>query len=176
MLFRSGGKLFSSVFGLNYKLAVFIGAIVVVGYTFLGGFLAVCWTDFIQAVLMVIALIVLPCIVIVQSGGIGQVLQAVDGELLNAFSLEVLVPTGATSNAFMAGIGILSSLAWGFGYFGQPHILTRFMAIKDPEEITRSRRVAMVWVIISLIAATFIGLIGHVAFAELSAVDRKSVV
>ena len=173
--FVAGGKLFSSVFNINYKVAVIIGAVVVVLYTFLGGFLAVCWTDFIQAVLMVIALVVLPCMVIVQSGGIGAVTATIEPELLNAFRMDVLVPTGAANNAFMAGIGILSSLAWGFGYFGQPHILTRFMAIKDPEEITRSRRIAMIWVVISLIAATFIGLIGHVAFSELSAVESENI-
>ncbi|MGL5675977.1 MAG: sodium/proline symporter PutP [Cellulosilyticaceae bacterium] len=173
--FVASGKLFNSVFGIDYKWAVLIGAVVVVGYTFMGGFMAVCWTDLIQGVLMFIALIVLPCMVIIDAGGIGAVAQTVDPSMLDAFRIEVLVSSDAPQNALMAGIGILSSLAWGLGYFGQPHILTRFMAIKDPEEVKRSRRIAMGWVIISLFAATVIGLIGHVAFADLTKVGSENI-
>lgn len=173
--FVAGGKLFSTVFSIDYKIAVIIGAIVVVAYTFLGGFMAVCWTDLIQGVLMFIALILLPCMVIMDAGGWGNVVASIDVNLLDAFKMDVLVPSDAPQNVLMVGVGILSSLAWGLGYFGQPHILTRFMAIKDPEEITRSRRIAMGWVIISLFAATFIGLIGHVAFEELTAVQSENI-
>lgn len=173
--FVAGGKLFSTVFGITYTQAVIIGALVVISYTFLGGFMAVCWTDLIQGILMFCTLVILPCLVVVQSGGMDVVSAAIDPALFNAFSLEHLVPTGATQNAFMAGIGIVSSLAWGLGYFGQPHILTRFMAIKDPEEIKPSRHIAMIWVVISLIAATSIGLIGHVAYDNLVGTQTENI-
>lgn len=173
--FVASGKLFGTVFGIDYKVAVLIGAAVVVSYTFLGGFMAVCWTDLIQGVLMVIALVVLPCIVVIDAGGITQVAQTIDPVLLDPFRMDILVPEGASQSTLMAGIGILSSLAWGLGYFGQPHILTRYMAIKDPEEITRSRHIAMVWVVISLTSATIIGLVGHQAFTELTKVASENI-
>lgn len=173
--FVASGKLFGTVFGIDYKVAVIIGVIVVVSYTFMGGFMAVCWTDLIQGILMFATLVILPCIVIFSVGGIGTIVNTIEPVLLNPFLMEALVPTGAPQNTLMMIVGILSSLAWGLGYFGQPHILTRFMAIKDPEEITRSRRIATGWVIISLIMATIVGLIGHVAFTGLSQVESENI-
>lgn len=173
--FVAGGKLFSSVFGINYKLAVGIGAIVVVGYTFLGGFMAVCWTDLVQGLLMFVTILILPFIVVFEYGGIDKIISQLDPSMFNAFNIAYLTPTGATQSVVMASVGILSSLAWGLGYFGQPHILTRFMAIKDPEEITRSRQIAMVWVILSLIGATILGIIGSVAFPGLEGAQTENI-
>lgn len=166
--FVSGGKLLNSVFSIDYQKAVLIGAVVIIAYTFLGGFLAVCWTDLIQGILMFIAIVILPLIVIfTHKDGITFDLAILSSEkeaiaqtgFLNIFSREGLGGAGAT--LFVVINAIISSVAWGLGYFGQPHILTRFMAISDPEEISRSRKIAMVWVVISLAGAIFIGMLGR---------------
>lgn len=166
--FVSGGKLLNTVFGLDYKTAVLIGAIVIITYTFLGGFLAVCWTDLIQGILMFIAIVILPTIIIVTQREYFQFDLAILSSqkeviathgFMNILSKEGLGGAGATT--FIAINAIISALAWGIGYFGQPHILTRFMAIHDPEEISRSRQIAMVWVVISLAGAILIGILGR---------------
>lgn len=166
--FVSGGKLLNNVFYIEYEKAVLIGAAIIIIYTFLGGFLAVCWTDLIQGILMFVAIVALPVIMIVTH----KELITFDLDILNAakesiattgytslWSVEGLAGAGATIGA--AIISVISALAWGLGYFGQPHILTRFMAISDPEEISRSRIIAMGWVIISLIGAIVIGMLGR---------------
>ena len=166
--FVSGGKLLNNVFHIDYEKAVLIGAVIIIVYTFLGGFLAVCWTDLIQGILMFIAIIVLPLIMIITH----QDAISFDLDILNSakesiattgytslWSIEGLAGAGATVGAAL--MSIISALAWGMGYFGQPHILTRFMAISDPEEISRSRIIAMGWVIISLVGAIFIGMLGR---------------
>jgi sodium/proline symporter len=173
--FVAGGKLFSTVFGIEYKMAVLIGAIVVVAYTFLGGFMAVCVTDLIQGLLMLATILILPSIVLFEVGGLSVIANQVEGSFLNPFHLEVLVPTGASQNIGMAFVGVLSSMAWGVGYFGQPHILTRFMAIADPEEIKRSRRIASIWVVLSLVGSICIGLIGSVVFKGLEANQTENI-
>lgn len=166
--FVSGGKLLNSVFGIDYHTAVLIGALVIIIYTFLGGFLAVCWTDLIQGILMFVAIVILPLIIIgTHKEALAMNLSILssskevitDSGYLNLLSKEGLAGEGATT--FMAVNAIISSLAWGLGYFGQPHILTRFMAIRDPEEISRSRKIAMVWVVISLGGAIVIGMLGR---------------
>ncbi|MGL4344655.1 MAG: sodium/proline symporter PutP [Cellulosilyticaceae bacterium] len=173
--FVAGGKLFSSVFGLNYQTAVLIGSLVVVGYTFLGGFMAVCWTDLIQGLIMFVTILILPCIVLFEIGGLGALTGQLDPVLFNAFHIPYLAPANGPQNMTMALVGIISSLAWGLGYFGQPHILTRFMAIRDPEEIKRSRQIAIVWVIFSLIGATCLGIIGNVAFPGLESSQSENI-
>ena len=166
--FVSGGKLINNVFGIDYQTAVLIGAAVIIAYTFLGGFLAVCWTDLIQGILMFIAIVVLPAIIIfTHKDGIHFDLAILSNEkeviaqtgFTSLFSKEGLAGSGAST--FVAINAVISAVAWGIGYFGQPHILTRFMAIQDPEEISRSRKIAMVWVVISLVGAIVIGMLGR---------------
>jgi len=155
--FVAGGKLFNTVFGIDYRAALLIGSLIVIAYTFTGGFLAVCVTDTIQGVLMFFAILIVPVTAVFLLGGpaatAAQIMLA-NPSLLNPFTN----PDGSP----LALIAIISLAAWGLGYFGQPHILVRFMAIKKPEEIRDARRIAMVWVILSLGAAVAIGLVGRV--------------
>jgi len=153
----AGGKLFSTVFDIPYEVALTVGALVVISYTFLGGFMAVCWTDFFQGILMLMALVVVPSKALSVLGGMDGLTSGMT--VINPNMLDFM--TSSTGEA-LSGITILSLLAWGLGYFGQPHILARFMAIKSPGEIKKARRVAMVWVVLSLFAALFIGLVGRV--------------
>lgn len=161
--FAAGGKLFHSIFGIDYTVAMLIGAAIVVIYTFVGGFRAVCITDTIQACLMFFALLLVPIIALVMLTGSGS-------EALASFDPMMLSPFHEFNPAtqgfeFISVFTIVSGLAWAFGYFGQPHILPRFMAIEKPEAIPRARRIAMVWVIISMAAAIFIGLAGQIFFS-----------
>ncbi|MDY4077812.1 MAG: sodium/proline symporter PutP [Clostridium sp.] len=171
--FVSGGKLFQTVFGVPYKVSVIIGAVVVVAYTFLGGFMAVCWTDIIQGLLMFFTLLILPVVVLVKAGGINEVVSAIDPSLLNPFNAASITGS-ASSSTVLVVISIISSLAWGLGYFGQPHILARFMAIKNPDLIKKSRIIAMFWVVLSLFGATAVGLVGHSIIPDISAYGGDS--
>ena len=171
--FVSGGKLFQTVFGVPYKVSVIIGAVVVVAYTFLGGFMAVCWTDIIQGLLMFFTLLILPVVVLVKAGGINEVISAIDPSLLNPFNAASITGS-ASSSTVLVVISIISSLAWGLGYFGQPHILARFMAIKNPDLIKKSRIIAMFWVVLSLFGATAVGLVGHSVIPDISAYGGDS--
>jgi sodium/proline symporter len=155
--FSAGAKLFNAVFGLDYTVALLIGAVVIVSYTFLGGFLAVCWTDLIQGFLMFFALIFLPLIAIATMGGVKAPfdLAASLAGLPEGFGLTEWTGIGS-----MGAIGIISIAAWGLGYFGQPHILVRFMGIRHSKDIKPARRIAMVWVVITLGAAVLLGVIG----------------
>lgn len=171
--FVSGGKLFQTVFGVPYKVSVIIGAIVVVAYTFLGGFMAVCWTDIIQGLLMFFTLLILPVVVLIKAGGINEVISAIDPSLLNPFNAASITGS-ASSSTVLVVISIISSLAWGLGYFGQPHILARFMAIKNPDLIKKSRIIAMFWVVLSLFGATAVGLVGHSVIPDISAYGGDS--
>jgi sodium/proline symporter len=153
--FVAGAKLFSSVFGLPYETGLYLGVVVIIGYTFLGGFMAVSWTDFFQGILMFFAITIVPVVGFRLAGGFGGTLEVVRGinpELLNPFS--------ATDGSPIGAIAIVSLVAWGLGYFGQPHILARFMGIRSADEITPARRIATVWVVISLTMAVVIGLVG----------------
>lgn len=155
--FVSAAKLFSTMLGLEYQTALWIGAIVVVSYTLLGGYMAVCWTDFIQGSLMFGAIVIVPACVVAAAGGFSETvnqLNAVNPYLQNLF-------TSASTKEAMGLIGLTSCLVWGLGYFGMPHILVRFMSIDNPAEVKGSRRIAMAWVFISLAAAVVIGLVGH---------------
>jgi len=167
--FVSCAKLFTSTFGIpetvslcglsmtGYSLCLWIGAIVVVSYTLLGGYMAVCWTDFIQGSLMFVAIVLVPAIVVCNAGGFAA---TVDGlNQINPY-LQSLFTSASTAKA-TGFIGLASCLAWGLGYFGMPHILVRFMSIDNPAEVKGSRRIAMTWVTISLAAATVIGLVFH---------------
>ncbi len=149
----ASAKLFQSMFPLSHSAAVWIGAGATILYVFIGGFLAVSWTDTIQASLMATALIIAPLMVIYADGfnHTYSNLLAISPDHLNMFSN-------------LNFIGIISLLGWGLGYFGQPHILVRFMAAKSPETIPGARRISMTWMILCLVGAVSIGLFGHLYF------------
>src|SRR5690606_26082687 len=151
----AGGKLFETVFGLPYVWAVSAGAGAVLAYTFIGGFLAVSWTDALQGMLMLAALALVACVGVIAVGGfdgLGTGLEARNPALLDAFTDAAGAP--------LTVIATLSLLGWGLGYFGQPHILARFMAVRSAGELDASRRIAIAWVTIALAAATLVGLTG----------------
>lgn len=157
--FAACGKLFGTLFGIDYHIAMIVSAIVIVGYTSLGGFNAASTTDFIQSIIMTIALLIVLVFGIVKAGGMGAVVdnaQQLAG-YLNMFQGHN-AETG-TAGSFTA-LPVASTLAWGLGYFGMPHILLRFMAIENPEKVKLSRRVASVWVVISMAIAVLIGVVG----------------
>lgn len=157
--FAACGKLFNSLFGINYMTAMIISAIVIIAYTSLGGFLAASTTDFIQSIIMTVALAIVVFYGIDSVGGMDQVI-ANAKDLPGYFSFNSSY-NATTNSANQYGIiTIISTLAWGLGYFGMPHILLRFMAIDDPENVKLSRRIASTWVVISMAAAILIGIIG----------------
>lgn len=145
----AGGKLFESSFGLNYELGLFITAGVVVAYSTFGGFLAVSTTDFVQGCIMFLALILVPIVTLNQIGSVAQ----------TQYYLMELSPAMLTLGGGSL-LGILSAASWGLGYFGQPHIIVRFMAIRSVREIKIARRIGMSWMIISLTGAIAVGLVG----------------
>jgi len=156
--FVAGGKLFSAVFGIPYWAALLAGAFVVVSYTFLGGFNAVCWTDFFQGSLMLGAIVVVPIGGVAAMGGphgVQAAVYRVDPEFFALLRMKDAPAYGALL------LGVVSSMAWGLGYFGQPHILVRFMAIRSPDQIRGARHIAMVWVTLSLSAAVAVGIAGR---------------
>ena len=158
--FKAVGTLFNSLFGWDYHAAMFIGAAVIIGYTVLGGFLAVSTTDLVQSIFMTTALIVVVCFGVGQAGGLDAVMEnarALPGYL----SLTQGYDAAAGTAASFSGLSIVSTLAWGLGYFGMPHILLRFMAIRQEKELTLSRRIATIWVVISMAIAIAIGVIGY---------------
>ena len=154
--FAACGTLFNSVFGLNYQKSMIVCAIVIVLYTSMGGFLAASTTDLIQGLLMSFAIVIVLIVGIVNAGGVANVVA--HGQALDGFFDIMKYHDPATGNAVSQGsIPILSGLAWGLGYFGMPHILVRFMAIRDPQEVKKSRNIAMIWVLISLSVAVLAG-------------------
>lgn len=158
--FKAVGTLFNSLFGLDYHFAMIFGALIIVFYTTMGGFLAVSTTDLIQSIFMTIALVIIVFFGIEQAGGMGAVVdnaKALPG-YLNLFQGYNAAENTAGSFGFLS---ICSTLAWGLGYFGMPHILLRFMAIRDEKELVISRRIASVWVFVSMGIAVFIGIIGY---------------
>ena len=154
--FVACAKLFGTIFGMSYTTGLILGAVVVVSYTFMGGFFAVCWTDFIQASMMLIAVLVIPMMIMSGSGGFAPTMDAVNAQ--NPYLMSLF--TNATTGKSIGLIALISSLSWGLGYFGMPHILVRFMSIKNAEEIKDSRRIAMTWVTICLGAVVMIALLG----------------
>ena len=157
--FAACGKLFHSLFGVDYMAAMLVSALVIVGYTILGGFRAVTTTDLIQSVVMSLALIAVLGYGIVVAGGWGAVVenaQSLSGYLTMTASHDA-VTGGATSYSLL---DIVSTMAWGLGYFGMPHILLRFMAIEDEKKLVLSRRIATVWVVIAMTASIVIGMVG----------------
>ncbi|WP_278183311.1 sodium/proline symporter PutP [Vibrio misgurnus] len=149
----AGGKLFETVFGIDYSTAVIIGTICVVSYTLFGGFLAVSWTDLVQGLLMAAALMVVP--VVAMNGSLTQLDQD-----LTAINPELLTLWNDAQGEPLSVIAILSLVAWGLGYFGQPHILARFKASRSNQDLTTARRIAVVWTGVSMVGAILVGLTG----------------
>lgn len=163
----AGGKLFETVFGLDYTMAVTIGTIAIVSYTFFGGFLAVSWTDLVQGLLMAAALVIVPIAAFSAVGsGPNELLLAKNPELLDAFSKA----DGST----LGWMGIVSLAAWGLGYFGQPHILARFKAIKSRADIPQARRIAVSWTLIGLVGAFLVGVAG-IGYFDTPLADSETV-
>ncbi|MBQ7114912.1 MAG: sodium/proline symporter PutP [Clostridia bacterium] len=166
--FSACGKLFESIFGIPYMTAMVVSGIVIVLYTALGGFLAASTTDFIQSIVMTIALVVVLGFGINYAGGWEQVCANAEG-LAGYLNLTITHGAGSVSEAIAGTAGtkpygaltIASTLAWGLGYFGMPHILLRFMAIEKVEKIKLARRVASIWVVISMAVAIIIGVVGY---------------
>ncbi len=158
-----GGKFFESSFGYDYHTGLLIVSGVTVAYTLFGGFLAVSYTDFLQGLIMFLALITVPLFGLFVTGGIGETIssiKSVDPDLLN------LLPATATA------AGIISSVAWGLGYFGQPHIIVRFMAISSVKETKQARRIGIGWMMLSLFGAIGTALVG-VAYYQQNAGELK---
>lgn len=152
----SGGTFFESTFGIDYHVGMTIVAGIVILYTLVGGFLAVSYTDVIQGLMMLIALIVVPVVALGQAGGLGEVVETLsthDDSLFSVFGSHGLTLAGFVS--------IVSALAWGLGYFGQPHIIVRFMALKEPSQARAARRIGIGWMVLSVIGAGFTALIGR---------------
>lgn len=162
-----GAKLFEATFGIRYEYALTTGTLIIVAYTFLGGYKAVCWTDMLQGLLMMGALIVVPAVMLYHLGGFGEAMTVI----------EEIKPNALSMGEGIGSLSIVSALAWGLGYFGQPHILVRFMSIRSTKDIPTATFVGISWMVISLIGACFIGLLGiaYVHKFELTLQDPEKI-
>ncbi|EAL1123311.1 sodium/proline symporter PutP [Campylobacter coli] len=162
-----GAKLFEATFGIRYEYALTTGTLIIVAYTFLGGYKAVCWTDLLQGLLMMGALIVVPAVMLYHLGGFGEAMAVI----------EEIKPNALSIGEGIGALSIVSALAWGLGYFGQPHILVRFMSIRSTKDIPAATFVGISWMVISLIGACFIGLLGiaYVHKFELTLQDPEKI-
>jgi sodium/proline symporter len=166
----AAGKLFESTFGLDYQTAVIVGTVIIVSYTFFGGFLAVSWTDVVQGLLMAAALVIVPIIALNSIGGWGNAqaaMEASNPQLLTFFNDVEGNPLGF--------VAIISLAGWGLGYFGQPHILARFKAIGDDAALPTARRIAVLWTSICLVAALMVGWVGIGYIGEGGIADAETV-
>ena len=163
--FAACGKLFGTMFGIDYHIAMVVSAIVIVGYTSLGGFNAASMTDFIQSIIMTAALIIVLVFGVNKAGGMEQVI-ANANDLAGYLDVFKGYDAATNSAGSFGAIKVVSTLAWGLGYFGMPHILLRFMAIENPNKVKISRRVAEIWVVISMAVAVLIGVVGMAMVKE----------
>ncbi|UCG48610.1 MAG: sodium/proline symporter PutP [Phycisphaerales bacterium] len=163
---KASGLLFESTFGVKYHWAVAIGGLIIIAYTFMGGFLAVCWTDLLQGALMVFAIVIVPLLSFGRAGGAGAISEAMASKGISAG----LMPEGKWPLLM-----VVSSMAWGLGYFGQPHILVRFMSVRSLERLRKSMVIAIVWVLLSLGGAVAAGLIGIPMFENLKGGEQEKV-
>lgn len=157
----AGAKLFEASFEISYITALLVGALVIVSYTFVGGFLAVSWTDVVQGLLMVTALVIAPVVMYFELGNLESISAAAvssDPKLADWFG-------GKTAKEFFMSISFFSLMAWGLGYYGQPHLLARFMAAKSVHEVHKARRIGMSWMILSVIGSLAVGYFGIAYFA-----------
>lgn len=155
----AGAKLFSTVFNFTYIQALLVGWALIMFYTLIGGFFAVCWTDFIQGSLMFVALLIVPITMFIMLGNWNEI-----STLLADAEPTYLKFSGSETGFNLKSIA--SNLAWGLGYFGMPHIVVRFMAIKNPKELKQSRIIATIWVAVTLTAAIMIGILGRAFVAQ----------
>ncbi len=155
-----GAKLFEATFNIAYSDALLIGSFVIVSYTFLGGYNAVSWTDFIQGILMMLALVITPIVVVTELGGITSAITAI----------ESLEPSHLNMVSGVSLISVISLLAWGLGYFGQPHILVRFMSIRDENETHKAKTIGMSWMILSILGSLSVGFFGF-AYVAANSID-----
>ncbi|UOE57714.1 sodium/proline symporter PutP [Bacillus sp. CMF12] len=160
-----GAILLENSFGMDYTLALWVGAAVILSYTLFGGFLAASWTDFIQGILMFLALIIIPIAAIQELGGWNETLNQISA--IDPTHLDVA--SGATF------VGVVSLLAWGLGYFGQPHILVRFMGLKSTNDVPKARLIGMTWMVLSLFGALFVGFAGIAYFADAPLANSETV-
>ena len=168
-----GGKLFESSFGLSYELGLYVTAGVVVAYTLFGGFMAVSITDFVQGCIMFVALVLVPLVAVDHLGGFSSVVSQVTA--VNANFIDPFVD--ANTAQAVSVLGIISLLSWGFGYFGQPHIIVRFMAIRSVKDIKAARRIGMSWMLITIIGAVMTGMVGiaYVANTKMTLADPETI-
>ncbi len=169
----AGGKLFESSFNLSYEIGLYVTAGVVVAYTLVGGFMAVSMTDFVQGCIMFISLIMVPVVVIMELGGFNNAITAI--ESIDPALLQPLV--NAVDGEHLTLIGIISLMAWGLGYFGQPHIIVRFMAIRSVKAISTARNIGMSWMVVSITGALMTGLFGlaYVTTMQQQQIDPETV-
>lgn len=160
-----GAILLENSFGMDYTLALWVGAAVILSYTLFGGFLAASWTDFIQGILMFLALIIIPIVAVQELGGWNETLNQISA--IDPTHLDVA--SGATF------VGVVSLLAWGLGYFGQPHILVRFMGLKSTNDVPKARLIGMTWMVLSLFGALFVGFAGIAYFADAPLANSETV-
>ena len=156
---KACGTLFNTVIGMDPMIAMYLAAIIIVGYTFLGGFSAVCWTDFFQGMLILGAMFIAPIFA---------------AAMLDTSSMEMM--TGDYWNAFSNWKDIVSGLAWGLGYFGMPHIIIRFMSIKSQKELKKSAKIGITWTVLIVIFATLIGIIGRMFLGFDETINENSLV
>ena len=178
--FAACGKLFSTLFNADYHVAMIISAVVIIAYTAMGGFMAVSITDLIQSIVMTIALVVILFFGIQSAGGMDAVMNNAKS-LAGYLSLTQIHDMASGKAVPYTALTILSTTAWGLGYFGMPHILLRFMAIEDENKLAISRRVGTIWVIISMSVSVFIGIVGYAASANgavpmLSGSDSETII
>jgi len=152
--FKGAGKILNATFGISIEWGVVLGCLIVVFYTLMGGFLAVAWTDLIQGILMTVVAVGLPVIGLIRIGGPGRLVESIGGRGAEFFSMS-----GQVGNAFLFGT-MVGGLSWGFGYLGQPHLLTRYMAIRRTGELRQGSLIAMGWTLLSYWGAPMIGIVG----------------
>ena len=152
---KACGTLFNTVIGLDAKVAMYIAAAIIVAYTFLGGFSAVCWTDFFQGLLMLAALLIAPIFAMALIGA-GRGAEAASA-----------MPAGYWS-MLTGWKDIVNGLAWGLGYFGMPHIIIRFMSVRSDKDLKKSARIGIIWTVLILAFSVAAGVVGHLLLGELS--------
>ncbi len=167
----AGAKLFEASFGLTYTTSLWVGGLVIISYTFLGGFLAVSWTDFVQGILMFAALVMVPLIAINLFGGVSEL--GGWGEAVR--TVGEIDPSYNDVMSGMTTFSIISLMAWGLGYFGQPHIIVRFMALRSAADVPKARLIGVTWMVVALFGSIFTGYIGFAFFADNPLPDGEKV-
>ncbi len=167
--FKSSGVVLSLSIDIGLEIAIIVGAVITILYTLMGGYTAVCWADFFQAILMVICVVVVPIVAIFDMGGFDQLSSALGNVGVDEFTN--LLYKGGEPITFLA---VISALAWGLGYFGMPHIVVRYMSIRDPEEIKVARRISLVWIVIALSAVAAVAIVGRAYFMSQGVVPGEA--